>query len=75
MGFEINIAILDNGRLVDDSFKEGKGEPGSSVGHGEGGAASPILSLDDLITTELDAVSQGLDLLLREPFSTRNLRQ
>lgn len=41
--------------------------------HGEGGRTSPVLGLHDLVASELDAVSEGLDVFLRElgPFHLR----
>jgi hypothetical protein len=58
---------LNNALLASDSGLQKRiGEAGTGKGHGEGGRASAVLGLDDLITTELDAVGQGLDLLLGE---------
>lgn len=41
-------------------LEEGLGELESGVGHGEGGRASTLLGLDDLITTKLDALDKGI---------------
>lgn len=58
---------LDNVLLAGDGgLEEGVGEAGTSESHGEGGRAGSVLGLDDLVTSELDAVSQSLDLLLGE---------
>lgn len=34
--------------------------------HGKGGRASSVLRLHDLVAAELDAVREGLDVLVRE---------
>lgn len=58
---------LDNVLLAGDGgLEEGVGEAGTSESHGEGGRAGSVLGLDDLVTSELDAVGQSLDLLLGE---------
>lgn len=69
-GEEINTLVLeqrgvDEGGLDDallalSGTEEGLGEAGTSHGHGESGRASTVLGLDDLVTTELDAVDQGV---------------
>lgn len=67
-GKEVNALVLvertlDEGRL-DHAFlalsgaEEGLGEAGTSHGHGESGGTSTVLGLDDLVTTELDAVDE-----------------
>lgn len=56
-----NVLLAANGGL-----EKGVGEAGTSESHGEGSGTGTVLGLDDLITTELDAVGQGLDLLLSE---------
>lgn len=60
---------LDEGALNDaliaaEGLKEGEGELGTSEGHGEGGGAGSVLSLDDLVSSVLDALGEGGDLLL-----------
>lgn len=74
-GEEVNALVLEEGRLdegrLDDALlalsglEEGLGEAGTGHGHGEGGRASAVLGLDDLVTAELDAldvVGEGLAL-------------
>ena len=67
-GEEVNTLVLVE-RAVDESglndtlltlggLEEGLSHASTSHGHGEGGRASTILGLDDLITTELDAVDE-----------------
>jgi len=56
-----NVLLAANGGL-----EKGVGEAGTSESHGEGSGTGTVLGLDNLITTELDAVGQGLDLLLSE---------
>jgi hypothetical protein len=62
---------VDKGGLNDvllalGGLEEGLGEAGTGHGHGEGGRASTVLGLDDLVTTELDALDVGVELLARE---------
>jgi hypothetical protein len=57
---------LDDVLLALSSLEEGLGEAGTSHGHGEGGRASTILGLDDLVTTKLDAVDVAVELLALE---------
>jgi hypothetical protein len=47
---------LDNTLLALSGLEEGLGEAGTGHGHGESGRASTVLGLDDLVTTELDAL-------------------
>lgn len=74
-GEEVNTLVLEEGRLDEgllgdvllalSSLEEGLGEASTGHGHGEGGRASTVLGLDDLVTTELDAldvVGEGLTL-------------
>jgi hypothetical protein len=49
---------LDDALLTLSGAQERLGEASTGHGHGEGGGASTVLSLDDLITTELDAVDE-----------------
>ena len=55
-------ALLDAGLAV-ERLEQALGEDGSSVGHREGGGARTVLGLDDLVTTELDAVHELVVLL------------
>jgi hypothetical protein len=45
--------------LAVDGAEDGIGELGSGVGHREGGGSSSVLGLDDLISTELDALDES----------------
>lgn len=45
--------------LAVDGAEDGVGELGSGVGHGEGGGSGSVLGLDDLISTELDALDES----------------
>lgn len=54
---------LDEGGLNDTLLalggaEEGLGEAGTGESHGEGGGTSTVLGLDNLVTTELDAVHE-----------------
>lgn len=55
---------LDNAALALVSLEELLGEAEASVGHGEGGGSGTVLGLDDLVTTELDTVGEGVELVL-----------
>jgi hypothetical protein len=62
---------VDKGGLNDvlltlSSLEERLGETGTGHGHGESGRASTVLGLDDLVTTELDAVNVLFELLALE---------
>ena len=64
-------AGLDEGSLDDTllsrkTAENGIGELSTGVGHAEGGRAGTSLGLDDLIASELDALGQGIELLLGE---------
>ena len=56
---------LNNASLTLSSLEQALSESSTSHGHREGGRTSTILGLDDLVTTELDAVDQVLELLAR----------
>ena len=47
---------LDHTLLTLGGAEEGLGEASTGHGHGESGGSSTVLGLDDLVTTELDAV-------------------
>lgn len=49
---------LDDTLLALGGLEEGLGEASTGESHGEGGGTSTILGLDDLVTTELDAVHE-----------------
>jgi hypothetical protein len=57
---------LDDVLLALSSLEERLGEAGTGHGHGEGGRASTVLGLDDLVTTELDTVDVAVKLLALE---------
>jgi hypothetical protein len=57
---------LNDVLLALSSLEERLGETGTSHGHGESGRASTVLGLDDLVTTELDAVDVVVELLALE---------
>jgi hypothetical protein len=57
---------LDHTLLALSGLEEGLGEAGTSHGHGESGRASTVLGLDDLVTTELDALDVGGKVLALE---------
>jgi len=57
---------LDDVLLALGSLEEGFGEAGTSHGHGECGRTGTVLSLDDLITTELHTVDVAVELLALE---------
>lgn len=75
-GEEVAALVLVEGRVdesgLDDvldalsSLEEGLGEASTSHGHGESGRASTVLGLDNLVTTELDAVDVAVELLTLE---------
>ena len=51
---------LDDALLALSGLEEGLGEAGTGHGHGEGGGTGTVLGLDNLVTTELDAVDKGI---------------
>ena len=55
----VNEGWLSNTLLALGSLEQRLGEASTSHGHGEGGRSGTILGLDDLITTELDAVQES----------------
>lgn len=75
-GEEVDTLVLVQGRLdkggLNDTLlalggaEEGLGEAGTGHSHGEGGRASTVLGLDNLITTELDAVDESVAGLARD---------
>lgn len=75
-GEEVNTLVLVEGRVDEgglndtllalSGLEEGLGETGTGHGHGESGRASTTLGLDDLVTTELDALDVGVELLALE---------
>ena len=56
----VNESGLDDTLLALGSAEQRLGEAGTGHGHGEGGRASTVLGLDNLVTTELDAVDKGV---------------
>lgn len=49
---------LNDALLALSSLQQGLGEASTGESHGEGGGTGTVLGLDDLITTELDAVDE-----------------
>lgn len=64
VGREVNVGLDLGGLAVEGSLEDPVGELGTGVSHGEGGRATTVLSLDDLVTTELDTVDESVALLL-----------
>ena len=56
----LDVGALHDSLLAVHALDEAVGEPGGSVGHGQGGTACSILGLDNLGTGILDTLSQGL---------------
>lgn len=56
----VNEGGFDDVLLTLGSLEEGLSEASTGHGHGEGGGASTVLGLDNLVTTELDAVDKGI---------------
>lgn len=54
----LNEGGLDDTLLALSGLEEGFGEAGTGESHGEGGGTGTVLGLDDLVTTELDAVHE-----------------
>lgn len=52
----IDVGWLDDTLLALGGLEQALGETGSSHGHGESGRSGTALGLDDLVTTELDAL-------------------
>jgi hypothetical protein len=59
----VNKGGLNNVLLALGSLEQRLGEAGTGHGHGESGRASAVLGLDDLVTTELDALDVVGELL------------
>ena len=59
----IDEGALNNTLLALRSLQQALSKPGTSHSHGESGRACTVLGLDDFVTTELDAVDQGVELL------------
>lgn len=56
----VDVSGLNNTLDALRSLQERLSEAGTSEGHGEGGGTSTVLGLDDLVTTELDAVDESV---------------
>merc|ERR1712130_727976 len=67
----LNEGAFDNIRGTIESAQKEHGELSTSVGHGKGGRTSTILSLDNLIPTELNSVGQGVALRVGEGGTSR----
>lgn len=70
----LNEGALNDVLLATHGSKETAGEDLASVSHGQGGRTGTVLGLDDFVTTELDAVSEGIDVSIGE-LGARNLGQ
>lgn len=57
---------LDDVLLALGGLEQALGEAGTGHGHGEGSGTSTILGLHNLVTTELNAVDIGVELLARQ---------
>ena len=62
----VNESGLNDVLLALSSLEEGLGETGTGHGHREGGGTGTVLGLDDLVTTELNAVDVVVELLARQ---------
>jgi hypothetical protein len=63
-GLKVNVR-LDNSRLAGKgSLEDEVSELGTGLGHREGGRSKTVLGLDNLVTTELDALDKGVAGLL-----------
>jgi len=71
----LNEGALNNIRGTVESAQKAHGELSTGIGHGKGGRTSTILSLDNLITTELDSVGQGVTLRVGEGGTSRVLKK
>jgi hypothetical protein len=59
----VDESALDDTGLALGSLQQAFSEAGTSHGHGQGSGAGTVLGLDDLVTTELDAVDESVELL------------
>ena len=62
----LNEGALNDALVTTNGLEEGEAELRTSVRHGESGRASAVLGLDDLITSVLDTLGEGLDLFFGE---------
>lgn len=62
----LNESGLSDTLLTLGSAKERVGHPGTGISHRKSGGTSAILCLNDLITTELDAVDESIAGLTRD---------
>lgn len=63
---EVDVAGLDKALGALGGLEELLSEAVTGISHGEGGRAETLLGLDDLITTELDAVDKSIVLVVRD---------
>jgi hypothetical protein len=61
---QVDVAGLYEALLASSGLENLLCEAETSVGHGEGGRASTVLGLHDLVTTELDAVDESVVLVV-----------
>ena len=72
---KVDVAGLDKALGALGGLEELLGETVTGISHGEGGRAETLLSLDDLITTELDAVDESIVLVVRDGDRGGNLAE
>lgn len=65
---------LNNVLLTTHGGKKAASKDLASISHGQSGRAGTVLGLDNLVTTELNTMSEGGDVSVSE-LSTRNLGQ
>jgi len=62
---QVDVAGLNKALGALGGLEKLLGKAVASIGHGQSSGASAVLSLDDLITTELDAVDESIVLVIR----------
>lgn len=72
---EVDVAGLDKALGALGGLEELLSEAVTGISHGEGGRAETLLGLDDLITTELDAVDKSIVLVVRDGDRGGNLAE
>lgn len=73
VGIQVHIGAFNNTRLAIDGIQDSQCETSTSKGHGQGCRTGTSLGLDNLITTELNAIGDLLNLLLRKLLSASDL--
>lgn len=72
---EVDVGGLDKALGALGGLEELLSEAVTGISHGEGGRAETLLGLDDLITTELDAVDKSIVLVIRDGDRGGNLAE